>query len=47
MAHGDAVIDRDRVEFLRNTARCLDLARDELAEILQMDICLLYTSRCV
>ncbi len=36
MAHGDAVIDCDRVEFLGDAARRFDLARDELAEILEM-----------
>ena len=36
MTHGDAVIDRDRVEFLGDTARRFDLAGDQLAEILQM-----------
>ena len=36
MAHGDTVIDRNRVEFLGDTARRFDLARDHLAEILQM-----------
>ena len=38
MAHGDAIIDGDRVEFLGNAARRLDFAGDELAEILQMDM---------
>ena len=38
MAHGDAVIDRDGVEFLGDAARLLDLARDELAEILEVDV---------
>ena len=36
MAHGDAVIDGDGVEFLGDAARRLDLARHHLAEILQM-----------
>ena len=36
MAHGDAVIDGDGVEFLGDAAGRLDLARDQLAEILQM-----------
>ncbi|MCY1310239.1 hypothetical protein D9M70_604100 [compost metagenome] len=36
MAHGDAVIDRDGVEFLGNAASCFNFARDELAEVLQM-----------
>ena len=38
MAHGDAVIDRDGVEFLGDAAGLLDLAGDELAEVLQMDV---------
>ena len=36
MAHGDAVIDGNGVEFLGDAARRLDLARHHLAEILQM-----------
>ena len=35
MAHGDAVIHRDGVEFLGDAAGRLDLARDQLAEILR------------
>ena len=31
MAHGDAVVDRDGVEFLGDAAGRLDLARDQLA----------------
>ena len=38
MAHRDAVIDGDGVEFLRHTASRLDLARHKLAQILQMDM---------
>ena len=38
MAHGDPVINRDGVELLGDAARLLDLARDELAEILQMHV---------
>ncbi len=38
MAHGDAVVDGDRVEFLGDTAGRFDLARDELAEILEVDV---------
>ena len=38
MAHRDAVVDRDRVELLGDAAGRLDLARDQLAEILQMDV---------
>ena len=36
MAHGDAVVDGDGVEFLGDAAGLLDLARDQLAEVLQM-----------
>ncbi len=36
--HGDPVIDRDGVEFLGHAARCLDLARDQLAEVLEVDM---------
>ena len=38
VAHGDAVVDRDGVELLGDAARRLDLARDELAEVLEMDV---------
>jgi hypothetical protein len=38
MAHGDAVVDRDGVELLGDAAGRLDLARDQLAEILQMHV---------
>jgi len=38
MAHGDAVIDRDGVEFLGDAAGRFDFAGDELAEILQVDV---------
>ena len=38
MAHRDAVIDRDRVEFLGDAARRLDFSRDQLAKVLQMDV---------
>ena len=38
MAHGDAVIHRDGVELLGDTAGFLDLACDELAEILQVHV---------
>ena len=31
-----AVIDRDGVELLGHATRCLDLTRDQLAQILQM-----------
>lgn len=36
--HRDPVIDRDGVEFLRDAAGFLDLARDQLAEVLQVDV---------
>ncbi len=36
MAHGDAVVDGDGVEFLRDPASGLDLARYKLAHILEM-----------
>ena len=36
MAHRDPVIDRDGVELLGHAARRLDLARDQLAQVLQM-----------
>ncbi len=36
MAHGDAVIDRDGVEFLGDAAGFFDFARHKLAQILQM-----------
>ncbi len=38
VAHGDAVVDRDGVELLGDAARLLDLARHQLAEILEMDM---------
>ncbi len=38
VAHGDAVVDGDGVEFLGDAARRLDLARDQLAEVLQVDV---------
>ena len=38
MAHGDAVINRNGVEFLGDTAGLLDLPRHQLAEILQVDV---------
>jgi len=36
--HRDPVIDRDRVEFLGDSARRFDLARDHLAKVLQVDV---------
>ena len=38
MAHRDAVVDRDGVELLGDAAGLLDLARHQLAEVLQMDV---------
>ena len=38
VAHGDAVVDGDGVEFLRDAARGLDLARHQLAEVLEMHV---------
>src|SRR5690606_40877869 len=38
VAHGDAVVHRDGVEFLGDPACGLDLARHQLAEILQVDV---------
>ena len=38
MAHGDAVIDGDGVEFLGDAAGLFDLARDQLAKVLEMDM---------
>ena len=38
MAHRDAVVDGDGVELLGDAARRLDLARDELAEVLEVDV---------
>ena len=38
MPHRNAVIDRDGVEFLGDTACGFNLARNHLAEILQMDM---------
>ena len=32
MAHGDTVVHGNRVELFGNTARCLDLARDQLTQ---------------
>ena len=38
MAHSDAVVDSDGVELLGDPAGAFDLARHELAEVLQMDM---------
>ncbi|MND97492.1 hypothetical protein D3C80_898130 [compost metagenome] len=36
MAHGDAVVDRDGVEFLGHATGAFDLAGDQLAQVLQV-----------
>jgi hypothetical protein len=36
MAHRDAVIDRDGVEFFRHATGVFDLSRDQLAKMLQV-----------
>ena len=36
MAHGNAVVDGNGVEFLGDAARLLDLARDQLPHILEV-----------
>src|SRR3546814_1747819 len=38
VTHRDTVVDRDGVEFLGDSARRFDLARDHLAQVLQMDV---------
>jgi hypothetical protein len=38
VAHRDAVVDRDGVELLGDTARLLDLPRDHLAQVHQVDM---------
>ena len=38
MPHCDPVIDRDRIEFLGDAAGGLDLARNELAKILEVNM---------
>ena len=38
VAHGDAIIDRDGVEFLGDAAGLLDLARDQLPHVLEVDV---------
>ena len=38
MAHGDAVIHRDGVELLGDAAGRLDLPRDELTEVLEVNM---------
>jgi len=38
MAHGDAVVDGDGVEFLGDTAGRFDLSRHKLAEILEVNV---------
>ncbi|MOA39696.1 hypothetical protein D3C78_1614980 [compost metagenome] len=38
MAHGDAVVHRDGIEFLGHAAVLLDLAGDQLAQVLQVHV---------
>ena len=38
VAHGDAVVDGDGVELLGDAARRFDLAGDQLAEVLEVDV---------
>src|SRR5690606_5037139 len=38
VAHGDAVVDGDRVELLGHATHALDLARHQLAEVLEVDV---------
>jgi len=38
VAHGDAVIDGDGVEFLGDAARRFDLAGDELAQVFEVNV---------
>jgi hypothetical protein len=38
VAHGDAVVDGDGVEFLGDAAGCLDLARHQLAHVLEVNV---------
>src|SRR5690606_6905680 len=38
VAHGDAVVHGDGVEFLGNATRLLDLAGDQLAQVLQVHV---------
>ena len=38
VSHGDTVVDRDGVELLGDAAGALDLARDQLAQVLQVDV---------
>jgi hypothetical protein len=38
VAHGDAVVDRDGVEFLGYAAVLFDLAGDQLAQVLQVHV---------
>ena len=38
VAHGDAVVDGDGVEFLGDAARRLDLPRHQLAKVLEMHV---------
>ncbi len=38
MTHGDAVVDRDGIELLGDAARLLDLAGDQLAKVLEVNV---------
>jgi hypothetical protein len=38
MAHRDTVVDRDRIELLRNAPGLFDFPRDKLAEILEVNV---------
>jgi hypothetical protein len=38
MAHRDAVVDRDGVEFLGHAAGLFDLARDQLSHVLKVNV---------
>ncbi len=38
MAHGDAIIHRDGIEFFGNAACCLDFSGDQLAEVFEVNV---------
>ena len=38
VTHGDAIIDRNGVEFFGDTARVFNFARDQLSQIFKMDV---------
>ena len=38
MPHGDAVVDRDRVEFSRHTTGFFDLLGDDVADVLEVHV---------